>query len=126
MAIPVEIAAVIIAAVLGVLGYAIRSAHTTLEKHGLQLAKIETAMSMMGDAAARALHSPHTPELDFLLDKKIDGTITREDWIKLRDMCREIECDHQASKQERAFAGWVLVDCFLALNEPVKKMPHHE
>jgi hypothetical protein len=93
-----------------------------------RLTKLETVISMMGESAARALHSPHTPELDALLDKYIDNNyeLSPAEWGELRQLCVLIEDDKTLARQERMLAGTVKAMCFAALHEPPPAKQHHD
>lgn len=93
-----------------------------------RMTKLETVIAMMGDAAARALHSPHTPGLDALIDRMVDPAycMTEHEWIELRAMCAEIEENRENPKEERALAGTVVVMCDKALNRIPVKTSHSD
>lgn len=76
--------------------------------------KFEMFVMMVGEKAARALRSPHTPELDVLLDKYIDEhyELTLAEWMMLKNMCDEMASNEvDFSKTERSLAGWIAAVC---------------
>jgi len=73
-----------------------------------RVARIETVISMLGESAARALHSPDDHlRIDALLDKYLDRNyeLSLEEWHELLDMMTKIESDESSSKLERSLAG---------------------
>ncbi len=75
-----------------------------------RIVKLETVLALLGEKAAKILHSPHTPELDALLEKYLDRyyELSYEEWQRLIHMCQEIEDDNKQSKECRALAAIVL------------------
>lgn len=82
-----------------------------------RLTKMETTLALMGFNAAKALHSPHTPELDSLLEKYMKDyedknyDLPYEDWVKLKKICDEILEDRELAAGYRAAAGIVQALC---------------
>lgn len=74
-----------------------------------RISRLEAVMALFGEKAAKILHSPHTPELDALLEKFCDRhyTMSHDEWEKLLSMTLEMEVDTSLPKQERALAAWV-------------------
>lgn len=74
-----------------------------------RITRIEALIETIGINAAKVLHSPHTPELDELLEKYIDRNyeLSVEEWAALYKMCDAILHDLTLSKQERGLAGFV-------------------
>jgi hypothetical protein len=74
-----------------------------------RVARIEALVEAFGVNAAKVLHSPHTPELDKLLEKYIDRNyeLSVEEWEQLHAMCDRIVHDTKLPKQERMLAGFV-------------------
>lgn len=93
-----------------------------------RLTKVETILALIADKAAAILHSPHTPELDALLEKYCDRTytMTELEWEKLRRMCGEIEDNLSLPKEERALAAFVGAAAEHELELPVSKPKKHE
>lgn len=58
-----------------------------------RLTKLETQMQPFWNLIERELpkiiHSPHTPEIDFLLEKMIEGILTRDEAIDLKFKLKE-------------------------------------
>lgn len=82
-----------------------------------RLTIIETMLKLMNKQAAEILHSPHTPELDILLEKLV---ITYEDrhfelsvpeWEKMLTICQGIKEDLTEAKGTRLLAGMVYLQC---------------
>lgn len=80
--------------------------HHSLDR---RLTKIETLIEVWGTKAASILHSPHTPELDALLEKYADRhyELTMAEWRRLLDLCEEIERDTTIERERRSLAGWL-------------------
>lgn len=82
-----------------------------------RLTKLETTLEFLGYNAAKALHSPHTPELDYLLEQYARSyeeksyDLPYEDWDKLRKMCDEIVDDKTLAAGYRATAAIVSALC---------------
>lgn len=74
-----------------------------------RISKLEAVLSMVADKAANILHSPHTPELDSLLEKygKQNYSLTCEEWSRLIGLTDEIETDLSVPKPERVLAGFI-------------------
>lgn len=73
-----------------------------------RLVKLETLFELLGDKAARALHSPHTPELDKFLEMMYKGEKMEDAQVdRLLAICKEIEEDIGLPKEERSLAGTV-------------------
>ncbi|MDE2105072.1 MAG: hypothetical protein KGL39_47980 [Patescibacteria group bacterium] len=70
-----------------------------------RISRLETLVDIWTEKAAKILHSPHTPELDAVLDKLLTATMEHADWKKLADLCGEIENDSERPKEERALAA---------------------
>jgi hypothetical protein len=96
-----------------------------------RLTKVETIVSLLAQKAAEILHSPHTPELDAMLEKYLRTytdrgyELTRDEWDKLREMCSLLEKDESLAKGERLLAGIINAVCTHKLKlpkyvEPVK------
>lgn len=75
-----------------------------------RVVKMEVIISLLGETAAKVLHSPHTPELDALLEKYCDRyyELSNPEWTRLLEICTMIESNPKISKQERALAGFIL------------------
>lgn len=58
-----------------------------------RLTKLETQMqpfwNLIEKELPKLIHSPHTPEIDVLLDKMIDGKLTQDEAIDLKCMLKE-------------------------------------
>lgn len=59
------------------------------EEHGEKIVRIETMLEIQGKTMARKLHSPHTPELDALLEKYYARhyELNMKEWERLLDLC---------------------------------------
>lgn len=89
-----------------------------------RLSIVETVLKMIGKNAAKALHSPHTPELDALLEKYLKTytdrhyEMSRDEWKDLKDKCNIIIEDLTISKGERLLAGIIDALCSHKLELP--------
>jgi hypothetical protein len=90
------------------------------------LGRLETKFEMLGFSAARVLHSPHTPELDALLEKYSEGCMMGEDWMKLEKLVLLIETDVTLPKEERALAGIIRAVCHDKTGRPAEKPKKHD
>lgn len=90
-----------------------------------RVSRLEAVMALFGEKAAKILHSPHTPELDALLEKYCDRnyTLSLAEWKNLLDMMEEIENDQKRPKEERALAAVISVMASRTLSLPPSK-PH--
>lgn len=79
----------------------------------VSLAKQETTLNvlinMLGKRAAGILHSPHTPELDVLIEKFRGDNITAVEMQEFCDRLLIIEADVTLTKGERLLATLVLL-----------------
>ncbi len=79
-----------------------------------RLVRIETTIDLLGENAAKILHSPHDPfKLDSLLDKYIDRhyEMSPDEWGQLLKQCEVVMNDHSVSKNERLLAGTLAAVC---------------
>lgn len=92
-----------------------------------RLVRIETIIEIMGIKAANVLHSPHTPELDGLLEKYVDRhyELSNEQWTRLLELCDEIEQDTTNPKDQRALAAIVSAVCCHKLKKLPPKFNNH-
>ena len=71
--------------------------------------QFQTLVNMLGNKFARILHSPHTPELDILLEKVYEGKtfLTKEEYDLLLKILNDIENNVGAerAKEERTIAA---------------------
>lgn len=72
------------------------------------ISTIKTIMVLTSDEAAKILHSPHTPDLDKLLEKLYAGTLTLEEGKELEVMCCQVKDNHANTKAERWLAVKIL------------------
>lgn len=95
-----------------------------------RLTRLETTIALIGVKAARVLHSPHTPQLDRLLEKYIDRNyeLTSEEWQELLGRCQAIEDDLSNPKDQRALAAIVSAVCSHKLSKipPIFKAHYSE
>lgn len=95
-----------------------------------RLTRLETTIALMGVKAARILHSPHTPDLDRLLEKYVDRDyeLTYEEWTELLARCEAIENDLSNPKDQRALAAIVIAVCSHKLSKipPIFKAHYSE
>lgn len=82
-----------------------------------RITRVETIISMWNTKFAEILHSPHTPELDALLEKLVKSyrdkhfDLTMAEWTELQKMTCELENDTTLAKGERMLAGMVNATC---------------
>lgn len=84
---------------------------------------IEWIIRTLGVKAARTLHSPHTPELDKLIEKYECNQLL---WHEIADfalMLKAIESDFKASKGDRLAAGILLLSLEKSFGSIVKDNP---
>ena len=68
-------------------------------------------MEMFSKKAMAMLHSPHTPELDRLIEKDQANNLDEADWKRLLEMATEEEKNLSNPKFERALAAFVSIEC---------------
>lgn len=89
-----------------------------------RLVKLETTFELLGENAARLLHSPTNHlKMDELLDKYIDRhyEMTPKEWDDLRAKCEEVVEDPSHSKDERLMAAILgAVCCHKTMMPPEK------
>jgi len=82
-----------------------------------RVTRLEAVLSLYSDKAAAILHSPHTPEMDALLEKFREEYIARQqelslkDWERLAALTDEIWRDTSIPKGERNLAAWLNAIC---------------
>lgn len=115
---------------LGLVVAAIGAMSAVIYSQGSRITKIETIMGfwmdLIGQKAAKILHSPHTPELDHFLKKMIENTLDVNDTITLVKLVDALEADTTKPKEERALAAMVGAACHSRLHTqiPGYKVPH--
>lgn len=83
----------------------------------VRLVKLEVLWSMMNKQAAEILHSPHTPELDLLLEKLVktyndrNYELTCKEWEQLQEMTQKLKEDENEPKGSRLLAAMVYAQC---------------
>lgn len=96
----------------GAYGFSIVLA-TFIVRQAISVAKMETTLAvminMMGKRAAGILHSPHSPELDELIEKFQQDQITDSELQKFCDLLMKMEHDPNIAKGERGLAMGVLI-----------------
>lgn len=92
-----------------------------------RLTKVETILAMFAERAAAILHSPHTPELDELLEKYCDREyeLSEPEWRKLLFMTGEIDKDMTLPKEERVLAAIIHAAASHKLMLPPPKVVKH-
>lgn len=78
-----------------------------IQDMAVRVTRLETILSMAGEKAARILHSPHTPELDRLLEHYWDHhyDLSTAEWKRLAEICGEIERNMGEDPEKRALAA---------------------
>ena len=90
---------------------------STVIQMGKDIVKLQTISTLYSERVATVLHSPHTPEMDALLEKFRDeyirrhGELSREEWQRLAEMTEEIINDSEIPKGERQCAAWINAVC---------------
>jgi len=82
-------------------------------------------MERITKTAINVMHSPHTPELDALIEKYQKGGMTDNDW---RAMLKLVEAEEQNLKNprfERALASFVAIHCRKRLGLPFDQFHQH-
>ena len=94
---------------------------------GERVAGIESVITLILNKAVRLMHSPHTPEIDALVEKfqYREGDMTSGDWMRLLQLCSEIEKNTKNPKTERAIAMCVVVGCRKRLGLPMGDFHKH-
>jgi hypothetical protein len=82
----------------------------------------DTLIKLLGSKAAFLLHSPHTPELDLLIDKFRDDNINPTERQKLSGMLTDIERNQTLPKTERLLASLVLLPLECVDKKTLKKL----
>lgn len=94
-----------------------------------RVTRVEAVLALFGEKAAKILHSPHTPELDSLLEKYISRNyeLSFEEWQRLLLFCETIENDKSGGTEERALAAWLSAISHhkLRMPPPSRKMASH-
>lgn len=99
------------------------SEHALVRHNGLEtrVVKIETILTMFGKRAATILHSPHTPELDTLLEIYVDRhyELSHAQWKRLKELCEEVIKEPHIKGDKVVFASFLsaLADHKLELPE---------
>lgn len=85
---------------------------------------LETTMKLIGCNAAHALHSPHTPILDNLLEKYINRhyELTYKEWEELVSHLEAIMEDKTESTGYRNTAGLLAAICHHKLGHDISKV----
>lgn len=91
-----------------------------------RVTRMETLMKMLGDKAAKILHSPSDHhQMDELLDKYLDRhyELSPEEWTELLIKTSAVENDKSLTKGERTLAAWLNAICHhkLMMDPPEKK-----
>lgn len=91
--------------------------------HAIQGAKIKAALLSFSKDAAKILHSPHTPELDKLLEKYYDRyyELNFDEWKSLETICARMVDSESEPKQQRLIAAFLRAVCQHKLREPPNK-----
>jgi hypothetical protein len=108
----IVLAGIIVAAYIKLLEGQNRHAANAVQRHNdldNRVVKLETLINLFGKKAATHLHSPHTPELDVLLDAYIDRhyELSREQWQRLRELCDEVTNDKANKGDKVVFAAFL-------------------
>jgi hypothetical protein len=93
-----------------------------------RLVKVEVVLTMFGEKAAKILHSPHTPELDSLLEHYWDNhyDLSNGEWVRLREICEEVENDPIQPGDKRALAAFVACLAYHKLRMHAPKPTRHD
>ncbi len=117
------------AALLTATGWLIKTVLDMKQDFNTRLVKIETINSLYSERVATVLHSPHTPEMDMLLEKFRDEYVRRgyeltfDEWQKLAELTEQIVNDELLGKGERQLAAWINAVCAHKLLKDAKPFP---
>lgn len=79
-----------------------------------RLIRLETTMDVIGQNAAKLLHSPHDPwGMDAILDKYIDRNyeLSWDEWEEVLKQCNQVMADKSVDKFYRFLAGQLAAVC---------------
>jgi len=81
-------------------------------------------MERFSKKALAMMHSPHTPELDTLIEKDQNDTMTEDDWRALLALVTTEELNLSNPKFERALAAFAAIEC--RKNLKIAQLPFHK
>lgn len=87
--------------------------------HAIKLARIELTLKVFLKGAAKIMHSPHTPQLDALLEAYMsqNGELTLAQWAEVQKLCQEIVDDSNDRDERRTLAAfWVAMSHHKQIN----------
>ncbi len=93
-----------------------------------RVTRVETMLELLGRTAAKDLHSPHTPELDALLDKYIDRhyELSYDEWQKLLELCNK-SMEEETNVRKATCAEFLAAICHHKLRHtPPKRRNQNE
>ena len=95
---------------------------------GERLATLEASWAIVSSKMIKLMHSPHTPEIDALVEKfqRDEKSMTSTDWMNLLQLSSLVEKDVQAQKAARAIACFCVVECRKRLSLPMEPFHTHE
>lgn len=88
-----------------------------------RLTTMETMFKLIGDKTAHELHSPHTPELDSLLEKHVARQLTKFEQVRLITMLNDLVCDLETPMNVRTSSKIVLEAVKFTYREAVVECP---
>lgn len=95
-------------------------------KMGERITKLESfkeTFEIFGKKAIELMHSPHTPELDAIIEKYQRNQMADADWRRMLELCEQAERDLANPRFERALAAFAVIHCRKRLNMPLD--PYH-
>lgn len=88
-----------------------------------RVAKLEVIMALVGTKAAKILHSPHTPELDALIEKLILDRLDPVDIDRFLEMLLEVENDMNETKAARLASVLARISVCRKYGRPIPDIP---
>lgn len=87
-----------------------------------RVTKLEAIVSLLGDKAAKILHSPHTPELDALIEKHILDKLDNKDLDRFLQMLHDVENDLEEPKAARLAAVLARISVCRQYGRPIPEI----
>ena len=82
-------------------------------------------MERITKTAIQVMHSPHTPELDSLIEKYQKGGMSDNDWRSMLRLVEGEERNLNNPRFERALASFVAIHCRKRLGLPLDEFHKH-
>lgn len=88
-----------------------------------RVTKLEAIVSLLGEKAAKILHSPHTPELDALIEKHIEDKLEDGEIDRFLQMLLDVENDPNEVKAARLAAVLARISVCRRYRRPIPDIP---